>query len=125
MNVPEELLYTEDHEWVRVENDIAVVGITDYAQGELGDIVFIEMPDPGEQTTQSEPCASIEAVKAVSDLYAPVSGEVTEINEDLVDDPQQVNTDPYSGGWILKIKIADTSELEDLMSAEEYQNMIS
>lgn len=125
MNVPEELLYTEDHEWVRVEDDIAVIGITDYAQGELGDIVFIEMPEVGEETTQSEPCASIEAVKAVSDLYAPVSGEVTEINEDLEDNPQQVNADPYSDGWILKIKIANTSELDDLMSAEEYRNMIS
>lgn len=125
MNVPEELLYTEDHEWVRVEDDLAVVGITDYAQGELGDIVFIDMPATGDITTQSEPCASIEAVKAVSDLYAPVSGEVVEINEDLTDEPQQVNADPYSSGWILKIKIADTSQLDDLMSAEEYENMIS
>ena len=125
MNVPENLLYTKEHEWVLVEDDIATIGISEYAQGELGDVVFIEMPDVGDETIQSETCASIEAVKAVSDMYAPVSGEVTAINETLEDDPQQVNNDPYEAGWILKIKLSDPGELDNLMSPAEYEALIS
>ena len=124
MNIPEDLLYTKEHEWVLVKDDIATIGITEYAQGELGDVVFIEMPDVGDETVQSEAVASIEAVKAVSDMYAPVSGEVTEINETLEDDPQQVNNDPYIAGWILKIKLSDPGELDNLMSSAEYEALI-
>ena len=124
MDVPKNLKYTEEHEWVLVEDDIATIGITEYAQGELGDIVFIEFPQTGDTAKQFDPCANIEAVKAVSDLYAPVSGEIVEINEDLESDPQQVNKDPYGEGWILKIKMSDQSELDNLLSPEDYKQHI-
>lgn len=124
MNIPEELHYTKDHEWVRIEGDTATVGISDYAQGELGDIVFIELPQVGDPASQFESIANIEAVKAVSDLYAPMSGEVTEVNGDLEGDPQMVNKDPYGGGWILKIKISDPDEVDNLMSSDDYRGHI-
>ena len=124
MNIPENLKYTNDHEWIRAEDGIAVIGITEYAQGELGDVVFVELPQVGDTTKQSEPCANIEAVKAVSDLYAPVSGEVTEVNGDLEGDPQIINKDPYGDGWILKVKMSDTSELDKLVSPEDYKSLI-
>lgn len=125
MNVPENLHYTKEHEWTRVDGDIATIGVTEYAQGELGDIVFIEFPQIGDATTQMEACASIEAVKAVSDLYASVTGEVVEVNTALEGDPQIVNKDPYNEGWIIKIKISDPGELDALMSASDYQALIS
>jgi glycine cleavage system H protein len=125
MNIPEKRFYTKEHEWALVEDEIATVGITDYAQGELGDIVFIEMPQVGTQTKQMEPCASIEAVKAVSDLYAPVTGEIVEVNGELDSNPQTINQDAYGKGWILKIKMSDKNELDKLMSAEAYKKFIA
>ena len=125
MNVPEELKYSEEHEWVRVEDNIATIGITDYAQGELGDLVFVELPSTGDDAEQSESLGTIEAVKAVSDLFAPVSGKVVEINESLADDPEAVNRDPYGDGWMVRIEMTDPSELDDLMDAPAYQEKIS
>jgi glycine cleavage system H protein len=125
MNVKKDLLYTEEHEWVAIENDVATVGITEYASGELGDIVFIELPSVNDETTQMEPFGTIEAVKAVSDLFAPLSGVVVEINERLTDTPELINHDPYGDGWMVKIKISDSSELESLLSADEYADKIS
>jgi glycine cleavage system H protein len=124
MNVPDNLRYTEEHEWARLEGDTAVIGITDYAQGELGDIVFVEMPAPGKKTIQKQSCASIEAVKAVSDLYAPFTGEVAEVNKELETSPQLVNQDPYGKGWILKIKIENKAEWDGLFSFEDYKKFI-
>ena len=124
MNIPGELSYTSDHEWVAVEGDVATVGITDYAQNELGDIVFVELPNAGEETTQSEPFGTVEAVKAVSDLYAPLSGEVIEINQSLEEQPELINNDPYDSGWIIKIKIKEESELQSLLSAEQYRSQV-
>jgi glycine cleavage system H protein len=123
MDVPKDLLYTKEHEWAKVEGDIATIGITEYAQGELGDVVFVEMPGVGDSTKQMEACANIEAVKAVSDLYAPVSGEVTEINSELGENPQLINSDPYKKGWILKIRISDKGELDNLLPPDEYQKL--
>jgi len=125
MNVPEELKYTKEHEWVKIDDNQVMVGITDYAQSELGDIVFVELPQQGDTTKQFEPCANIEAVKAVSDFYAPVSGEVTEVNQELEESPQLVNKDPYDKGWFMKIKLSEESEIDDLLSAEEYKKLIS
>lgn len=124
MNIPEDLKYTKEHEWVRVDGDTATIGISDYAQGELGDIVFIDFPAVGDATTQFESCASIEAVKAVTDLYAPVSGEVAEINAELENNPQLTNKDPYGGGWLLKIKLSNPAELDALLSPEDYKKLI-
>ncbi len=124
MEIPEDLLYTEEHEWVYVDGEVAIVGITDYAQGELGDVIFVELPEVGDHVQQLEPFGSIEAVKTVSDVFAPVSGEIVEVNSDLDANPQLINQDPYGQGWIVKIKIADPKELESLLSPEEYQNMI-
>lgn len=124
MNVPEELKYTKEHEWVKIDGDMATVGVTDYAQGELGDIVFVELPEVGDVTKQFEPCANIEAVKAVSDFYAPVSGEVTELNSELEQTPQLVNKEPYGKGWFIKIKLSDQGELDSLLSAEDYKKLI-
>lgn len=125
MNVPENIKYTEEHEWVSVEDDVATVGITEYAQGELGDIVFVELPEVGFEAKRPDPFGTIEAVKAVSDLFAPVSGEVVEVNEKLNDEPEIINTDPYGDGWMIKIKLTDKSELESLLSAEDYHGKIS
>jgi glycine cleavage system H protein len=124
MNVPAELRYTKEHEWARIEGDSAVIGITDYAQGELGDIVFIELPVVGKKTVQTKSCASIEAVKAVSDLYAPLTGDVVDVNRELEASPQFVNQDAYGKGWILKIRLADKSEWDKLLSAEDYKKLI-
>lgn len=124
MNVPENLKYTKDHEWIRVEGGEAFIGVTDFAQGELGDIVFIEVETEGEELDKEEVFGTIEAVKTVSDMFMPVGGEVLEFNEKLEDAPDLVNTDPYGEGWIIKIKIADASELEDLLTAEQYQELL-
>ena len=113
--------YTEEHEWIRVEGDTATVGITDFAQGQLGDIVFVELPDAGRQVTKGGEAAVVESVKAASDVYAPVSGEVTEANAALGDDPSLVNTDPEGEGWFFRLKLSDTSELDGLMDAEAYK----
>jgi glycine cleavage system H protein len=124
MEFPENLKYTKEHEWVRVEGNIAVIGITDYAQGELGDVVFVELPAKGKQIKQGETFGTIEAVKAVSDLYAPVSGEVTEINTALEKNSELVNNEPYGGGWMVKAKIANQQELSGLLDAKAYRALI-
>jgi len=121
MNVPAELKYTKDHEWIKVQGDVVTVGITDFAQGELGDIVFVEIETEGETLNKEEVFGTIEAVKTVSDLFMPVSGEITTFNADLESDPEVVNNDAYGKGWMVKIKVSDPSELEDLMSAEDYK----
>jgi glycine cleavage system H protein len=125
MNIPDELKYTKDHEWIKVENDIATIGITDFAQGELGDIVFVEVDSIDEELDREEIFGSIEAVKTVSDLFMPISGEVIEFNESLEENPEQINEDPYNKAWIIKVKISDISELDDLLSAEAYSDLIS
>lgn len=124
MEIPEGLLYTSEHEWVAIDGETATVGITDYAQEELGDIVFVELPKAGDSAKQMEPFGTIEAVKAVSDLYAPLSGEIVEINNLLQDQPELINTDPYGEGWMIKIKIADRAEVHGLLSAEDYRTQI-
>jgi glycine cleavage system H protein len=113
--------YTKEHEWIRVEGDTATVGVTDFAQGQLGDIVFVELPDTGRQVTKGGEAAVVESVKAASDVYAPVTGEVTEANQALSDDPSLVNSDPEGEGWFFRLRLTDTSELEGLMDAEAYQ----
>lgn len=125
MSISKELKYAETHEWVKLEGDIATVGISDHAQGELGDIVFVELPEVGDDVNQSESCGTIEAVKTVSDLNAPVSGEVVEVNNALEDEPTLVNTDCYEAGWIMKIKVSDVAELDSLMDAEAYEKSIA
>ncbi len=120
MSIPTDLKYSKDHEWVRVEGDVATVGITAYAQGELGDIVFVEVDTVGETMDKEEVFGSVEAVKTVSDLYMPISGEILEFNESLNDGPETVNSDPYGAGWMIKIRITDSAELEELMDAEAY-----
>ena len=125
MNIPEDLKYTEEHEWVAVDGDIATVGITDYAQGEPGDLVFVELPDVGTDVEQSGAFGTVEAVKAVSDLFAPVSGSVTKTNETLADDPEVVNKDPYGEGWMIKIKLSDPSQLDSLLDAAAYKELIA
>ncbi len=122
MNIPSQLLYTKDHEWVKVEGDIATVGITDFAQGELGDIVYVEIETLGERFSAEEVFGSIEAVKTVSDLMMPVSGEVLLLNESLEDTPELINTDPYGAGWLVKIKVEDQED--HLLSAEDYRKLI-
>ena len=124
MKIPADLKYTQDHEWVRVEGNVAVVGITDFAQGELGDVVFVEIETEGEELEKGETFGTVEAVKTVSDLFMPVGGTVTKINEVLADEPEIVNKDPYGAGWMIKVEIKDAAELDDLMSAEEYQKML-
>jgi len=125
MEFPEELKYTEEHEWVLVEDGVATVGITDFAQDSLGDVVFVELPEIGAILESGKPFGVVESVKAVSDVYAPVSGEVIEVNEELQDAPELVNTSPYEDGWMIKIKLAENDEPEDLMNAEEYQEFIA
>ena len=125
MNFPADLKYTKDHEWIRVEGDVAYVGITDYAQGELGEIVYVDITTEGETVAQEEVFGTIEAVKTVSDLFMPVSGEVIEANAELDDKPELVNEDVYGNGWLIKISISDPSELDELMSAAEYEQMIA
>lgn len=124
MNIPADLKFTKDHEWVRIEGDTATIGITDFAQSELGDIVFVEIETEGETLKTEEVFGSIEAVKTVSDLFMPVSGEITEFNEDLEANPEVVNSDPYGDGWMVKVTISDASELDQLLSAEAYTALI-
>ena len=125
MNVPGDLKYTKDHEWVKIEGDIAIIGITDFAQGELGDIVYVEVVTLEETLQKEEVFGTVEAVKTVSDLFMPLSGEILEFNESLETNPEKVNEDPYNEGWMIKLKISDLSEMDDLLSAEDYQNTIS
>jgi glycine cleavage system H protein len=125
MNIPENVKYTKDHEWIKLEGNYALVGITDYAQGELGDIVFIEIETKGEHIAQGEVFGSIEAVKTVSDLFMPASGEVLEVNENLNDSPDLVNTDPFGEGWLIKVKIDNTEELNDLLDSKQYKDLIA
>ena len=124
MNIPKELKYTKDHEWVRIDGDIATIGVTDFAQGELGDIVFVEIESVEETLDTEEVFGSVEAVKTVSDLFMPIAGEVLEFNEALESDPELVNSDPYGEGWMIKVKISNLSELENLLSDEAYSNLI-
>jgi glycine cleavage system H protein len=124
MNIPAELKYTKDHEWVRIEGDEAVVGITDFAQSELGDIVFVEIETEGETIDKEEVFGTVEAVKTVSDLFMPLSGEILTFNPDLEDAPETVNSDPYGAGWMIRIKLSDTSELDGLLSADDYKDLI-
>ncbi|RLD41501.1 MAG: glycine cleavage system protein GcvH [Bacteroidetes bacterium] len=124
MNIPEKLKYTKDHDWVRVEGDVAVMGITDFASKELGDIVFIEVETEGEELNREESFGSIEAVKTVSELNMPISGVVAEFNEALEDAPELINKDPYGEGWIIKIKIKDATELDSLLDAAAYSELI-
>ncbi|WP_036382488.1 glycine cleavage system protein GcvH [Muricauda sp. MAR_2010_75] len=124
MNIPAELKYTKDHEWVKIDGDIATVGITDFAQGELGDIVYVEVETLDETLDKEEVFGTVEAVKTVSDLFLPLSGEIIEFNESLEDEPEKVNTDPYGEGWMIKIKMSDASEVDDLMSDADYKALI-
>ncbi len=121
---PAELKYTKEHEWVRVDGDTGTIGITDYAQDQLGDIVFVELPVVGAAISAAQKFGEIESVKAVSELFAPVSGEVTEANDGLADSPQSVNDDPYGDGWLVKVRLSDAAELDQLLSAEEYEAFI-
>ena len=125
MNVPKDLKYTNDHEWVKLEGDIATVGVTDFAQGELGDIVYVEVDTLDEELEREEVFGTVEAVKTVSDLFMPISGEVIEFNESLETNPEKVNEDPYEEGWMIKIKISNPSEIDELLSSEDYSNTIS
>jgi glycine cleavage system H protein len=121
-NVPENLHYSKDHEWVRVEGDTAVLGITDHAQEQLGDVVYVELPKPGEEFTAHESFGSVESVKAVSEVFTPVSGKVTEANDSLNDEPEKVNNDPYGEGWMIKIKMSSAGEVDSLLTAAEYED---
>ena len=124
MNIPSNLKYTKDHEWVKIEADIATIGITDFAQGELGDIVYVEVETVDETLEAEEIFGTVEAVKTVSDLFLPLSGEIIEFNDSLEDEPEKVNTDPYGEGWMVKVKCSDMSQTENLMSPEDYKSLI-
>lgn len=124
MNIPAELKYTKDHEWIKIDGDVATVGITDFAQSELGDIVYVDVDTLDDTVDKDEVFGSVEAVKTVSDLFMPLSGEVIEFNEDLEDSPESVNSDPYGDGWMIKIKISDTSQIDNLLDAEAYKAVI-
>ena len=124
MEIKSELKYTKDHEWVKVEGNQAIIGITDYAQGELGDIVYVEIEALGEELQKEEIFGSVEAVKTVSDLFLPVSGKITEMNEGLEDNPELINDDPYEKGWIIKMEIQNPEELEELLNSESYKELI-
>ncbi len=125
MNVPSELSYTEEHEWVSVDDDLATIGITEYAQGELGDIVYLELPDVGTIVEQMDVVGTIEAVKTVAELFSPVSGEVVEVNAKLEDEPEEVNHDPYGEGWLVKIRMKENSEIGNLLTSADYIALIS
>ena len=125
MNFPTDVKYTKDHEWIRVDGDVAYVGITDYAQSELGEIVYVDITTEGETVAKEEVFGTIEAVKTVSDLFMPASGEVLEVNAELEDAPELVNQEPYGKGWLIKVSVADAAELDSLLSAEEYQQLIA
>ena len=124
MNIPSDLKYTKDHEWVKIEGDTVTVGITDFAQSELGDIVYVEVETVDETLDIEEVFGTVEAVKTVSDLFLPLSGEIIEFNEALEDEPEAVNTDPYGAGWMIKLKFSDATQLEDLLSADDYKELI-
>lgn len=125
MEFPEDLKYSKEHEWVLVEGNVATVGITDYAQDQLGDIVFVELPAVGDKVSKEDAFGVVESVKAVSDIYAPVTGKVIEINDDLPDNPEILNEDPYGDGWIIKIEMSDPEELDDLLSSAEYEEYVA
>ena len=124
MNIPSELKYTKDHEWIQIEGTIATIGITDFAQGELGDIVYVDVDTLDDTIAEGEVFGSVEAVKTVSDLFMPITGEVIAFNEALEDAPELVNNDPYGDGWMIKVAIADASQLDDLLSADEYKDLV-
>jgi len=124
MLIPKELKYTKEHEWVKVDGDVAAVGITDYAQEQLSDIVYLELPALGTKVEQMKSLGTIEAVKAVTDIYAPLGGEVTEVNEELKNSPGTINQDPYGTGWIVKLKVSDPKELDSLLSSEDYRKLL-
>ncbi len=124
MDFPEELKYTEEHEWVLLEGDLVSIGISDFAQDQLGDVVFVELPEPGERVEVGKPFAVVESVKAVSDIYAPLEGEIIEVNSELPDAPESINTSPYEDGWMIKIKPDDPAALDGMMDASEYQAFI-
>jgi len=124
MNIPEDLKYTKDHEWIKIEGDTAIIGITDFAQSELGDIVYVEVETVDESLEREEVFGTVEAVKTVSDLLLPLDGEIVAFNESLEDEPEKVNSDPYGEGWMIKIKFSDKSQLEELLSAEDYQKFL-
>ncbi|MDQ0273026.1 glycine cleavage system protein GcvH [Cytobacillus purgationiresistens] len=124
MNTPKELRYSEEHEWVKTEGEKVRIGITDFAQSELGDIVFVELPEVGDEVTADEPFGSVESVKTVSELYAPISGKIVEINEELSDSPEFVNESPYEKAWMIVVEPSDSSEMDNLMSAEKYEEMV-
>lgn len=124
MKIPEELKYTKDHEWINIEGDVALIGITDFAQNELGDIVFVEVETEGETLEKEEAFGTIEAVKTVSDMFMPVSGEIVEFNEELESSPEIINQDPYGKGWVIKIKLDDKDELDELLTAQQYKELI-
>ena len=124
MNIPSELKYTKDHEWVRLEGDVAVIGITDFAQSELGDIVYVEVETVDETLDADEVFGTVEAVKTVSDLFLPIAGEIIEFNETLEDEPEKVNSDPYGEGWMVKVKCEDAGNVDNLLSAEDYKQLI-
>ncbi|APD06549.1 glycine cleavage system H protein [Flavobacteriaceae bacterium UJ101] len=124
MNIPSDLKYTKDHEWVKIEGDIATVGITDFAQGELGDIVYVDIEKEGEEVEAGEVFGTVEAVKTVSDLLMPITGEIIEFNEDLESEPEKVNTDAYGEGWMIKVKISDGASTDELISADDYKAII-
>ncbi|MFQ5540340.1 MAG: glycine cleavage system protein GcvH [Candidatus Binatia bacterium] len=124
MDFPEGLKYSKEHEWVLVESDVAIIGITEYAQDELGDIVYVELPQVGEKISKDDPFGSVESVKAVSDIFAPISGSVLEVNDTLPDSPETINEDPYGDGWMIKVQMTDKDELKDLMNSEDYAEFI-
>jgi glycine cleavage system H protein len=123
MTIPDELRYTAEHEWIAIDGDNASVGITDYAQQALGDVVYVSVPAPGTQVTAGEPCGEVESTKSVSDIYSPVDGEVTEVNGEIEDDPGLVNSDPYGAGWLIRIRLADGADLSGLLTPEEYADL--
>lgn len=125
MKFPEDCLYSKQHEWVRVNGDTAIVGITDYAQKELGDVVFVELPKVGDTFDTNEPLGNVESVKAVSEVFCPVAGEVLEVNQDLVSSPEWVNTDPYGDAWFVKLRITNSEELKELFNSEEYEEYVA
>ena len=124
MDFPKDLKYTKEHEWIKVEGNIATVGITDYAQDSLGDVVYVELPQEGASVTKNEPFGVVESVKAVSDLYSPISGSINEVNDAIIDNPEVINEDPYGDAWMIKVEIHSTNELADLLSADDYQAFI-
>ena len=124
MNIPSELKYTKDHEWIRIEGDVAFIGITDFAQGELGEIVYVEIETEGETLDKEEVFGTVEAVKTVSDLFMPITGEILEFNAKLEDQPELVNNDPYGDGWMVKVKLSEEGELEDLLTSAQYEEIV-